>query len=240
MAEKLYTIPINEVFDASAADAGCGCPFCALFNRLEDTEVDTILGASMMEEDIRMITNAKGFCRTHYDMMLHRRKRLPMMLTLQTHLERLIQGQKQRSPLRAPGTVQQEKLQTVLQSCYVCDRLTNWIEHMLDTAVYLWDTDAEFRKKTEKQPYFCLPHYEAFLTAARRGLSKKRMAEFYDAISVQEIAYLDKLQKDVDWYCKKFDYRYQEEPWYDAKDAPERAVRVLRGDLHRDAGAEYK
>ena len=53
MAEKLYTIPINEVFDASAADAGCGCPFCALFNRLEDTEVDTILGASMMEEDIR-------------------------------------------------------------------------------------------------------------------------------------------------------------------------------------------
>ena len=55
MAEKLYTIPINEVFDASAADAGCGCPFCALFNRLEDTEVDTILGASMMEEDIRMM-----------------------------------------------------------------------------------------------------------------------------------------------------------------------------------------
>ena len=32
--EKIYTIPVNEAFDASAADKSCGCPFCTLYNGL--------------------------------------------------------------------------------------------------------------------------------------------------------------------------------------------------------------
>ena len=40
-------------------------------------------------------------------------------------------------------------------------------------------------------------------------------------------SYLQKLRGDVSWFCKKFDYRYDEEPWYDAKDAIERTVAFL-------------
>ena len=63
--EKIYTIPVNEAFEASAADHACGCPFCALYNKLELNEIDIILGASMMEPDIRIETNKKGFCKEH-------------------------------------------------------------------------------------------------------------------------------------------------------------------------------
>ena len=59
-----FTIPVNEAFEASAADASCGCPFCALYRKLEEDELDLILGASMMEPDIRIKTNEAGFCRT--------------------------------------------------------------------------------------------------------------------------------------------------------------------------------
>ena len=44
--------------------------------------------------------------------------------------------------------------------------------------------------------------------------------------------YLAELQKDVSWFCKKFDYRYDEEPWYNSKDAVERAFKFLRSDIH--------
>ena len=47
-----------------------------------------------------------------------------------------------------------------------------------------------------------------------------------------ENAYFDKLRADVSWFCKKFDYRYENEPWGDAKDAPERAKVFLNGQLH--------
>ena len=45
-------------------------------------------------------------------------------------------------------------------------------------------------------------------------------------------SYLETLTEDVSWFCKKFDYRYDEEPWYNSKDAVERAVKFLRSDLH--------
>ena len=44
-------------------------------------------------------------------------------------------------------------------------------------------------------------------------------------------SYLTELSADVSWFCKKFDYRYDEEPWGNAKDAPERAIKFLTGSL---------
>ena len=87
--EQIYTIPVNEAFEAAAEDHALGCPICALYNKLEDNELDLILGASMMEPDVRIQTNKEGFCRTHYDMMLTRKNRLGMALTLESHLNEL-------------------------------------------------------------------------------------------------------------------------------------------------------
>ena len=47
-----------------------------------------------------------------------------------------------------------------------------------------------------------------------------------------ENKYFTTLREDVSWFCKKFDYRYTEEPWGNAKDAPERARAFLSGTLH--------
>ena len=63
--EQIYTIPVNEAFEASAADPSLGCPLCALYRKLEENELDLILGASMMEPDVRILTNEMGFCPTH-------------------------------------------------------------------------------------------------------------------------------------------------------------------------------
>lgn len=54
--EQIYTIPVNEAFEAGAADPSCGCPICALYRKLEEDELDLILGASMMEPDVRIRT----------------------------------------------------------------------------------------------------------------------------------------------------------------------------------------
>ena len=76
MKEQIYTIPVNEAFDLGVENKESGCPFCTLYKKLEANELDLILGASMMEPDIRIKTNKAGFCRTHYDMMFVRKNRL--------------------------------------------------------------------------------------------------------------------------------------------------------------------
>ncbi len=233
--EKIYTIPVNEAFDASSDDHACGCPFCALYNKLEENELELILGASMMEPDTRIKTNEQGFCKTHYDMMFTRKNRLGMALMLESHLNELRKDTngKGLAALKGVGVEPMKRLAELEGTCYVCGRIEFSFTKMMETAVLLWDQDSDFREKLRAQPYICLPHYRMFVEHARHGLSKKRFPDFYKDVSTVVNTYFDELREDVSWFCKKFDYRYDSEPWGNAKDAVERAIKFTSGDMHR-------
>ena len=62
---------------------------------------------------------------------------------------------------------------------------------------------------------------------------KKQFAAFEKQSAEVVLEYFDALREDVSWFCKKFDYRYNDEPWYNSKDAVERAIKFLGSDLHR-------
>lgn len=227
--EKIYTIPVNEAFDKSAEDKSCGCPMCTLERMLEENELEIILGAAMMEPDIRIETNKKGFCAKHFDMMFERKNRLGLALMLESHLDEQREKLKP-SGLKALGMGAEKRISHIREqshSCYVCDRAAFHFEKMNETAVILWDTEDAFRKKLEKVPYVCSEHYARLIEYAKKRLSKKRFADFSEALDALYFGYYDKLREDVKWFIKKFDYRYEEEPWNDAKDAVERAIKFL-------------
>ncbi len=230
--EQIYTIPVNEAFEASAKDSSCGCAFCALYRKLEENELDLILGASMMEPDVRIKTNEQGFCRTHYDMMFVRKNRLGMALTLESHLDELREDMKG-GFLKNASDCAIKRIDALDKSCYVCNRIELHFQRMIETAVLLWARDENFPEKLRAQPYFCLPHYKMLLMHGKECLSRKNYEEFFKQSSKVVEAYFDELRNDVSWFCKKFDYRYDEEPWYNSKDAVERAIKFLRGDIHR-------
>ena len=97
----------------------------------------------------------------------------------------------------------------------------------------LYGTDENFVEKMKKQPYFCLPHYRLLLEKAAARLDKKKLQSFADVTERVVKGYMETLSEDVSWFCKKFDYRYENEPWKNAKDSVERAIKFLRSDLHR-------
>lgn len=227
-----FTIPVNEAFEASAADPGCGCPLCALARKLEADELDLILGASMMEPDVRIKTNRQGFCRTHYDLMFVRKNRLGMALTLESHLAELEKDLRDGGIGSGQGNKPLKRIGELEADCYICRRVNGNFEKMADTVVWLWQTDEDFPKKLRAQPLFCLPHYRLLLAVGQKRLGRKRMPEFAAACGEVVGGYMTELQKDVSWFCKKFDYRFQDEPWGNSKDAVERAIRFLRSDIH--------
>ena len=229
--EQIYTIPVNEAFEASRDDPASGCPLCAIYRKLEENELDLILGASMMEPDVRIKTNEQGFCRLHYDQMFVRKNRLGMALTLESHLMELQKDIKE-GILGAPGARPMKRVGELEGSCYVCKRIGYHFEHITDTVVLLWDSDEEFAPKLRAQPYFCLPHYRKLLEYGQKRLNKKKMAKFSADVGKVVNDYMTTLTEDVSWFCKKFDYRYDAEPWYNSKDAVERAIKFLRSDIH--------
>ena len=81
MNDSIYTIPISEVFEPKD-----GCPICRMRNTLEKRCVEYITGAAMMEPDIRIKTNEKGFCKTHFPMIYAQKNKLSVALILESHL----------------------------------------------------------------------------------------------------------------------------------------------------------
>lgn len=229
--EQIYTIPVNEAFDKSAASPECGCPFCTLYKKLQDDNIEIILGASMMEPDIRIKTNKLGFCAEHYNMMFNRKNRLGLALMLESHLDELRGDIGKKAISLAPaGDNARKRLDELEKSCYVCERIDFSLSKMFETSLVLYEKDGEFVKKFRAQPYFCLKHFNRLTALAKAKLPKKLYSSFYDDASKIVFDYMDSLRGDVKHFIKKFDYRYEDEPWGNSKDSVERAIKFLGGD----------
>ncbi len=236
MAEKIYTIPINEAFDKTLESETPDCPLCLMRRMLEKNELERIMGAAMMEPDVRIETNKKGFCRKHFDMMTGGGgSRLPLALVLESHIaeteKEIFSGG---TLFDGKGLKEEEKLKKLEDSCYVCSRTEDAFSKMLGTVIYLWENEEEFREKYKKQTCFCLPHYRLLLFAGRNNLQKKQFGEFFSVSREIMKKYIGSLGEDVSWFCKKFDYRYDSEPWYNAKDSVPRAINFLCGGVNSE------
>jgi len=221
--EKIYTIPVNEAFDACREGGEeRACPFCRLYNMTEQNELDIILGAAMMEPDIRIKTNEQFFCERHYARMLGMKNRLGLALITESHLAEL-----------RKSNFSEKKLASLEESCYICSRIDYTMARMIETAVWLWHNDGTFKKKTAEQTMFCMPHLRRFLEAGKKGLNRREFGEFSEQVRGTAARYYDELAEDVSWFCKKFDYRYEKESWGNSKDSVERALKLLKGDVQK-------
>ncbi len=217
MKETIYTIPISEVF--APRD---GCPICRLRDALEQRAVEYILGAAMMEPDVREETNRLGFCTAHYRMMLERRSRLQMGLTLQTRLAALLQE------LERP-TARQKKGEPAGESCFVCSQIDWAMTRMYANLYKLYSTQEEFRTLFSEQPYLCYPHYKA-LAAGSGEVAKRWQGQFADEARRLCKGQLQALYDDVTRFCNMFDYRNNgKQDWGNARDAIERGVAFVTG-----------
>ena len=233
MAEKLYTIPVNDAFDEDTE-----CPVCAIVRKLEADAVSYTLGPSYMEDDVRMETDEKGFCDHHMRMLLQEKNRLGLSLILKTHLERQVRAveiaKKQTVKPKSFFKKNDESdlacyLRETDQNCFICDRMNLAFPRYLDTTVWLYEKDPEFRKKYQQCKGFCGRHFGMLFEKGREKLSGKTLTEFAaDTIRLYE-ENTKRLIDDLDWFQNKFDYRYQNEPWKNSKDAIERAVIKTNG-----------
>ncbi len=233
MPETIYTIPINEAFEAAAESEQCVCPFCTLERDLEKNEIDLILGASMMEPDIRIKTNKSGFCPKHFEKMMAYGKRLPLALMLESHLAELYGKITKKDKIESYDKPI-KRLMELNSSCYICERIAYNYKRIMSNAVYMWSSDEEFRKKLLSQKTFCVKHFIDFVNTGSRELGKKEFPAFYQDVGEVFAPYFKELCSDVSWFCKKFDYRYEDEPWYNAKDSVERAVAFLSSSQKSD------
>ncbi len=223
MRESILTIPISEIFEPK-----CGCPICRMRDMLESRTVEYIMGAAMMEPDVRIETNRAGFCKTHFSQMQKQKNRLSLALMLQTHLAAVDQQMFERRRLFEPKNARKAKLSAINESCFVCEKVDWGMERLMKTLFEMF-ANREFRTLYEEQQYICLPHYDLLLSLAPVYLQKKELEDFNAATSKLVKNYLEELYSDVSKYCTMYDYRNtgKDADWGNSKDSIERAIEFL-------------
>jgi len=220
MKETIYTIPINEVFSEP-----CGCPICQLARRTEEKTLEYIMGAAMMEPDVRQELNETGLCASHYAACLGMKNRLSLALTEESRLDAL--AEKIAAFAKAPDSKKAAKLALTGKSCFVCRKVESELERYYANLLDMWRTEDAFRALYASQKQFCIPHFTALLEHASQVLPRKLAPEFARVTCEIEQKHLETIRGEVAGFTKSFDYRFAGQPF--EKEAVEHAAEFLSG-----------
>lgn len=249
MRYHIDTIPLWD-----AMKLGGECFLCALHRKIELGEAERYLGASVMEPDVRIKVNKLGFCNHHTAMLYGMNNRLGHALMLHTHLmetEKEAAGafnalEKAAAGLRATASLGDklngkaaaarkqtqeaaERLSAMSGTCIICDSIKENIDRYLHTFFHLYKNDGDFRRAYEASKGLCLPDAAALGKLAADELPARDAADFVELTVELMRKNLKRTEDDIAWFIKKFDYRFEAEPWRDSKDAVERTANKLRG-----------
>lgn len=223
MRDSILTIPISEILEPRE-----GCPICRMRDMLEQRTVEYIMGAAMMEPDVRIETNRAGFCHTHFQQMMKQKNRLSLALMLQTHLEEVDRQLFSRKKLFEPKNARKAQLSQINESCFVCEKVDWGMERLMRT-FFEMSSHSDIKQLLSEQEYICLPHFDLLQSLAPAYLQKYELDSFNKLISSLTENYIAVLYKDVSQYCSMYDYRNtgKDADWGNSRDSIERAVKFL-------------
>ena len=226
MREDICTIPVSDAFEEND-----GCPVCRMYDTVEKRILEYIMGAAMMEPDVRIATNEVGFCGKHFKRMLKMRGRLSLALMLQTHTEEVRKNITEANFL-VSSAKRASRASELMDSCFVCEKINWGFQRMLDTIYRTYENDREFRELFGKQDYYCFNHYAMLVNGSNRKNMKRWGDDFVKSLEEKATATLKGLQDDLDHYCRMYDYRNSGEnaDWGNSKDSVERTIAFLTGD----------
>lgn len=231
MKEKLYTIPVSEAFEADGE-----CPICNMRKKLETDAIDYTMGPSYMEDDVREATSRLGFCEKHLEQLYKNQNRLGLALILKTHMDKIVRDVEKHTgsgiKLSSPSFFKKKGetsgvvhyLNELDDHCFVCEKIDGTFDRYIATIFHLYHTEDSFRKKFNSSKGFCTSHYKALYSAAPEYLSGSELNDFIKELNKLYLENMKRVRDDLEWFINKFDYRYADEPWKNAKDALPRSM----------------
>lgn len=239
MKEQLYTIPVNEGFEAEDE-----CPFCFMERDVEQRAIRYVAGpaATYMEPDVRAATGRVGFCTHHMKSLFDYGNHLGAAMMLQTHLTSVldeIKGKAENSQIPSKKGLFRKKevsnetpywkvLSTRANACYICDKIEYNMSRRYHTFFVLLK-EPEFREKVQNCKGFCVRHFARLLQEAETNLPDSQREWFYTTAYKLMCENMERVKEDLDWFVAKYDYRNASAPWKNSKDALPRAMQKLQG-----------
>ena len=247
MKQHIDTAPVWEVYRTD-----CECPICLLKDRQEAASVEYFLGESVMEPSQRIEVNEKGFCGRHFKLMFEAGNRLGLALMTHTYMKNtliLLKKNAEQAVTAADAEVKKPVFKRVIGKkgegliscadevlglegkCAMCERIRGNMDRYIYTVLWMYGHEAEFPALLEQSKGMCLNHYAETLRMAPEHLLGDKLKRFITTLTNVEMQHLQRVTDELEWFTRKFDYRNEDKPWGNSRDAVERSLNKLRGHI---------
>lgn len=241
MKEKLYTIPLMEAFEEKSE-----CPLCHAAHKLEENALEFTLGscASYMESDVREQTDNAGFCKEHLQKMYVYGNTLGNAHILHTHYKKtnqelsgfLKESAKGKSSFltrfkKSSGNEASPLVSWIRErecSCFICRQVEDTYKRYLDTLFFLFKTSPEFSDCLKHSKGFCLTHFGDIMEYGEEKLNSSQLEALSSILFPLMEENMKRIEEELAWLIDKFDYRNQDAPWKNSKDAIPRGMQKLK------------
>ena len=122
-----------------------------------------------------------------------------------------------------------EKIRRISESCILCDAIEEHTRRYAYTMLHLYKNDSSFRTAFAASKGVCLPDMAMLMEMAEEALSGETLSAFLGDLCGAVEKSLNKMEKDIEGFTLKFDYRNADKPWGDSRGSLERTVNKLQG-----------
>ena len=234
MRYELETAPVWEALEAETE-----CPVCFLVDRRDTAAVASFLRGKVMAPNIRVQVNAHGFCPSHFRALFEAGHRLGLALMTQTYLRETVAELLPRfrkvaeAPRRRVVDTAIAATTSRIDDCLICRTITDADARYRFTVVTLWRKDPAFRKVVEAGRGFCFSHTAGLIDMAHDQLGGSELELFLKLLVDLTERAIDRLDRELEWFTKKYDYRNAGASWGTSRDAPARTLAKLTGVHYR-------
>lgn len=242
MDYHLDTIP---VIDALKEDDEC--LLCVIQQKTDKMYTESFLGGSVTSPETRVQVNEHGFCPYHFRKLYAQKNRLGLALLTHTYMRetvRQLQSKAKKLPLDTKKKFTFSKngnefkqfeeftnwLENKHNECMVCKKVNEAMDRYIYTMLYLFKTSESFRYGIENSKGLCLQHLKRSVQIACDKFGTKGASDWLKCIMPVMYRSFERIDGELDWFEKKFDYRYREEPWGTAEDSLVRALQKMVSD----------
>ena len=131
-------------------------------------------------------------------------------------------GKKEKSPLI-------DYIKEIENSCYICNRIENVFDRYIKTVIHCYTHDDDFKKKFNESKGFCTKHYGMLYEYAEKTLNSSALNNFISDLNDIYINNFKRVTDELEWFIDKFDYKNENEPWKNSKDAIQRSILKTNG-----------
>lgn len=228
--EELEKLSIEHIKIYESFEKKEKCALCRCIENFEDQVLNAISTDLVMDLDFfPKFGEEYTFCDYHMGKMEGMKDKLGMAIMLKKLVTLEIRRMES-------GQVEGKKTGFFMKKaegkkCFVCEKVNiKAMNSDITSTIDLWKNTESFREHFRSQENFCFKHNKLLINSAKEKLSKKDFEIFKEEITEVQMKYCKELENDLEWFINKFDYRYANEPWKNAKGSIYRARDVLRRD----------